>query len=157
MCRASTSKNSRSAARLDESGEIVLLEEQDRALWDDQRIAEGLVLVEKALRRGRPGPFQVQAAIAAVHAQARRAQDTDWVEIDRLYRILERLQPSPVVTLAEALDTYFHFHGMRGALLADLGYSDEARTALERAIELARTSAEVSHLRRRLDQLEKNS
>ncbi|MPZ09262.1 MAG: sigma-70 family RNA polymerase sigma factor [Kiloniellaceae bacterium] len=168
-------QHARAPARLDEDGSIVLLEDQDRRLWDRDMIAEGLVLVEKALRHRRPGPYQVQAAIAAVHAQASRPQDTDWAEIELLYATLERLQPSPVVTLnravavakvrgpqaaldmveplAEPLAGYFHFFGTRGALLMQLGRSEEARVAFDRAIALANTSAEAAHIRQHLDRL----
>ena len=168
-------QHSRRDARLDDAGDLVLLDQQDRNLWDASAIAEGLVLVEKALRHRKPGPYQVQAAIAAVHARACRADDTDWAEIDRLYAALEQLSPSPVVTLnravavwktrgAEAalalvdplsadLDDYFHFHGTRGALLAETGRTVDARQALERARDLARTPAESAHLEARLREL----
>jgi RNA polymerase sigma-70 factor, ECF subfamily len=172
-------QHARAAARLDAENNIVLLEDQDRALWDREQIAEGLAMVEKALRHQRPGPYQVQAAIAAVHAQAARAADTDWAEIDRLYEILERLQPSPVVTLnhavavsklrgaAEALAMieplqaklggYFYFFGLKGALLTQLNRPDEARIAFDRAIALANTAAEAAHIRLHLDRLQKES
>ena len=142
-------QHARARARLDAEGCIVLMEDQDRALWNQAIMAEGLVLVEKALRHRRPGAYQMQAAIAAVHAQAARFEDTDWAEIDRLYAVLEALQPSPVVTLnravavaklrgaaaalamieplAEPLSGYFHFFGVRGALLLELGRAEEAR------------------------------
>ena len=81
----------------------MLLEDQDRSLWDRQMIAEGLALIDKAMRHRRPGPYQVQAAIAALHARAARPEDTDWAQIDLLYATLERLQPSPVVTLNRAV------------------------------------------------------
>ncbi|HEX9734243.1 MAG TPA: RNA polymerase sigma factor [Thermoanaerobaculia bacterium] len=172
-------QHSRRRARLDAAGDIVLLEDQDRDLWDGELIAEGLVLVEKALRRGSPGPLQVQAAIAAVHSRARRSEETDWHQIDALYAALERLRPSPVVTLnravavaktrgaaaalglleplSETLAGYFHFHGARGVFLAELGELAGARAAFERALELAATPAESAHVRRRLGALEKNS
>jgi RNA polymerase sigma-70 factor (ECF subfamily) len=172
-------QHARASARLDAQGEIVLLDEQDRRLWNRELIAEGLVLVDKALRHRRPGPYQVQAAIAAVHAQAARPEDTDWAEIGRLYEILETLQPSPVITLnravaiarlrgpAEALSLieplaarlggYFHFFGVKGALLMQLGHAEEARTAFDRAIALANTAAEAAHIRRHLDRLMKDS
>ena len=149
-------QHSRRRARLDAVGEIILLVDQDREAWDEELISEGLVLVEKALRRGSPGPYQVQAAIAAVHSRAQRHSDTDWPEIERLYAVLERLQPSPVVTLNRAvaiektagtaaalalieplagtLANYFHFHGVRGALLAALGRDEDARDAFRRAV-----------------------
>ena len=94
--------DSRRDARLDEAGDLVLLEEQDRRRWNQQQIAEALPLVEEALRGG-PGPFALQAAIAAVHCQAGRAEDTDWPQIVRLYDLLERLQPSPIVSLNRAV------------------------------------------------------
>jgi RNA polymerase sigma-70 factor (ECF subfamily) len=170
-------QHSRAAARLDADGAIVLLEDQDRGLWDRNLISEGLALLDKALRHRRPGPYQVQAAIAALHARAARAEDTDWAEIDVLYGTLERLQPSPVVTLnravavakvrgpaaalemveplAQALSGYFHFFGVKGALLLQLGRGEEARVAFDRAIALAHTPAEAAHIRMQLDRLAK--
>jgi RNA polymerase sigma-70 factor (ECF subfamily) len=168
-------QHARAEARLDADGAIVLLEDQDRARWDRRAIAEGLVLLEKAMRHRRPGPYQVQAAIAAIHDRAPTAAATDWSEIDTLYATLERLTPSPVVTLnravavaklrgpAEALalieplaaklSGYFHFYGVRGALLAELGRRDEARAAFDRAIALANTAVEAAHIRMHLDRL----
>jgi len=168
-------QHARASARLDANGQFVLLEEQDRGLWNQEMIGEGLALVEKALRLRRAGPYQVQAAIAALHAQAKRAEDRDWKQIDHLYAILESLTASPVVTLnravavskvegAEAalarieplaarLNGYFHFFGVRGALLADLGRRDEARAAFDRAIALATTAVEAAHIRMHLDRL----
>jgi RNA polymerase sigma-70 factor, ECF subfamily len=168
-------QHARAGARLDPEGNIVLLEDQNRRLWDRTLIAEGLVLVEKALRHRRPGAYQAQAAIAAVHARAPRAEDTDWAEIDRLYGVLEKVQPSPVVTLnravavakvrgpeaalamieplAERLSGYFHFFGLQGALLQELGHNEEARVAFDRAIALANTAAEAAHIRMHLDRL----
>jgi RNA polymerase sigma-70 factor (ECF subfamily) len=168
-------QHARAAARLDAEGNIVLLEDQDRRLWERAIIAEGLVLVEKALRHRRPGAYQAQAAIAAVHAQAAHAEDTDWAEIDRLYGVLEKVQPSPVVTLnravavakvegpqaalamieplGERLSGYFHFFGLKGALLQELGRREEARVAFDRAIALANTAAEAAHIRMHLDRL----
>jgi RNA polymerase sigma-70 factor, ECF subfamily len=172
-------QHARAPARLDAEGDIVLLEDQNRGLWDRKMIAEGLVLVEKGLRHRRPGPYQVQAAIAAVHARAARPEDTDWVEIDQLYAVLETLQPSPVVTLnravavakvrgpavalamieplAERLSGYFHFFGVKGALLMQIGRIEEARVAFDRAIALANTAAEAAHIRLHLDHLIKDS
>lgn len=168
-------QHARADARLDDGGMVVLLEDQDRARWNRALIAEGLALVEGALRQRRPGPYQLQAAIAATHAQAARAEETDWAEIDRLYAALETLQPSPVVTLnravavhklhgpqvalalteplAGALDGYFHFHGLQGALLMQLERADEARAAFARALGMARTAAEAAHIRAMLDRL----
>jgi RNA polymerase sigma-70 factor (ECF subfamily) len=168
-------QHARTAARIDGDGNIVLLEDQDRSLWNRAMIAEGLALVDKALRHRQFGPYQVQAALAAVHARAPRPADTDWAEIERLYRVLESLQPSPVVTLnravavakvsgpavalelivplGEALAGYFHFHGVRGALLMQLGHDEEARAAFDCAISLANTAAEAAHIRLHLDRL----
>ena len=155
------------------------LDDQDRRLWDRDLIAEGLALIDKAVRHRRPGPYQVQAAIAGVHAHAARPEDTDWSEIDQLYATLERLQPSPVVTLnravavnkvhgpaaaltmieplAEPLAGYFHFFGVKGGLLMQLGRAAEARVAFDQAIALAHTPAEAAHIRAHLDRLIKES
>jgi len=168
-------QHARTPARLDADGAIVLLEDQVRGLWNRDMIAEGLALIEKARRHRRPGPYQIQAAIAGVHAHAATAADTDWSEIDALYASLERLQPSPVVTLNRAvavskvqgpaaalamieplagpLSGYFHFFGVKGGLLMRLGRSDEARVAFDRAIALAHTPAEAAHIRLHLDRL----
>ncbi|MFL6603887.1 MAG: RNA polymerase sigma factor [Steroidobacteraceae bacterium] len=168
-------QHARAAARLDANGNIVLLDDQDRRLWNHALIAEGLVLVEKAQRVGIAGTYQLQAAIAAVHSRAARPQDTDWGQIDRIYAVLEALQPSPVVTLnravavskvrgpaaallmleplAEPLAGYFHYFGVKGALLKELGRAAEARVAFNQAIALARTAAEASHIRMNLDRL----
>ncbi|HET9389446.1 MAG TPA: RNA polymerase sigma factor, partial [Steroidobacteraceae bacterium] len=169
-------QHARAAARLDESSNIVLLADQDRQLWDQGLIAEALVLVEKARRLQQPGPYQLQAEIAAVHARAERPEETDWSAIDQAYSVLERVQPSPVVTLnravavskvrgpgaalemleplAEPLAAYFYFHGVKGALLKELGRKTEARAAFSQAIALARTPAEAAHIRSNLDELE---
>jgi RNA polymerase sigma-70 factor (ECF subfamily) len=172
-------QHARAAARLDAEGEIVLLEDQDRGLWDGKLIAEGLALIDKAMRHRQPGPYQIQAAIAALHARAARSEDTDWAEIDALYGALERLHPSPVVTLnravavaklrgpaaaldmieplAERLSGYFYFFGAKGALLMQLGRASEARAAFGQAIALANTPAEAAHIRRHLDRLRRES
>jgi RNA polymerase sigma-70 factor (ECF subfamily) len=168
-------QHARAAARFDAAGEIILLDGQDRTLWDGKLIAEGLALIDKAMRARRPGPYQVQAAIAALHARAARPEDTDWAGIDSLYAALERMQRSPVVTLnravavsklrgaeealamieplAERLGGYFHFFGAKGAFLLQLGRRDEARVAFDRAIALASTPAEAAHIRLHLDRL----
>jgi len=168
-------QRARAAARFDTAGEIVLLEDQDRGLWDHGMIAEGLALMDKAARHRRAGPYQVQAAIAAVHARAGRADETDWARIEALYEVLERLQPSPVIilnravavsklrgpaaaldmieTLAPRLSGYFYYFGVRGALLAQLGRTREAHEAFDRAIALANTPAEAAHIRLHLDRL----
>ncbi|MCF3643076.1 RNA polymerase sigma factor [Rhizobium sp. TRM95111] len=168
-------QHSRLAARFDAEGQIVLLEDQDRALWNRTLIDEALALVDKAVRHRAPGPFQIQAAIAALHARAARPEETDWAQIDLLYRALERMHPSPVVTLnravavwklegaqvaldlveplGERLSGYFYFHGLRGGLLKQLGRYPEAHEAYDRAIALATTPAEASHIRQHLDNL----
>jgi RNA polymerase sigma-70 factor (ECF subfamily) len=170
-------QHARTPARLDADGAIVLLEDQDRRLWRRDLVTEGLALLDKAIRHRQPGPFQVQAGIAAMHSRAARPEETDWQEIDALYAMLEQLQPSPVVTLnravavskvrgAEAalemivplapqLSGYFYFFGLKGALLLQLGRGDEARVAFDRAIALARTPAEAAHIRLQLDRLAK--
>lgn len=168
-------QHSRAAARFDGAGEIVLMDDQDRSRWDQRLIAEGLALVEKAMRHRRPGPYQIQAAIAALHARAATAADTDWAGIAALYEALERQTPSPVITLNRAvavsktvgpqaaldliallenrLAGYFHFFGVRGALLLQLGREAEAREAFNQAIALANTPAEAAHIRGHLDLL----
>ncbi|MFG1425856.1 RNA polymerase sigma factor [Roseixanthobacter glucoisosaccharinicivorans] len=170
-------QHARSAARLDGDGAIVLMDDQDRTLWNPTIIAEGLALIDKAMRHRRPGPYLVQAAIAALHARAERPQDTDWGQIDLLYAMLEQLQPSPVVTLNRAvavskvrgpdaalamieplgqrLSGYFHFFGLKGALLSDLGRTEEARIAFGQAIALASSAAEAAHIRQHLDRLQR--
>jgi RNA polymerase sigma-70 factor (ECF subfamily) len=172
-------QHARAAVRLDADRAIVLLEHQDRCLWNRDMIAEGHALIEKASRHRRPGPYQIQAAIAGVHAHAAKYDETDWSEIDRLYATLERLQPSPVVTLNRAvavnkvrgpaaalamieplagpLGGYFHFFGLKGGLLMQLGRAPEARTAFDQAISLAHTPAEAAHIRLHLDRLIKES
>jgi RNA polymerase sigma-70 factor (ECF subfamily) len=172
-------QHARTAARFDATGELILLEDQDRALWNQTMIAEGLALIDKAMRHRKSGPYQIQAAIAALHARAERPEDTDWRQIDLLYSALELMQPSPVVTLnravavskvkgAEAalemieplaprLSNYFHFFGVRGAFLMQLNRNDEARVAFDRAIALANTSAEAAHIRKHLDRLMRDS
>jgi RNA polymerase sigma-70 factor, ECF subfamily len=170
-------QHARAAARLDAEGNIILLDDQDRRLWNRDLIAEGLALVEIAARHHRPGRYQLQAAIAAEHTRAARPKDTNWVEIDRLYAELERVQPSPVVTLnravavskvegpeaalemieplAKRLSDYFHFFGLKGFLLMQLDRTEEARIAFDRAIELAHTPAEADQIRLNLDRLAK--
>ncbi len=168
-------QQARAEARFDADGAVVLLEDQDRTLWDGNHIAEGLALIDKAMRHRQPGAYQIQAAIAALHARATTAGDTDWTQIDLLYAALERLQPSPVVTLnravavnkvhgpraaldmveplADRLSNYFYFHGVRGALLLQLDRREDARAAFDRAIALAHTPAEAAHIRQHLDRL----
>ncbi len=166
--------DSRRAARVDEQGELVLLEDQDRARWDRAEITEGLALLDRALALRQPGPFQIQAAISALHAQAAAAADTDWKEIAALYCELERRAPSPVVALNRAvalgmaqgplaglmaldqrhletdLEQYHWFHAARADLLRRAGYQAEAKAAYARALELCQNRAERSFLARRL-------
>ena len=168
-------QQARLPARFDVNGEAMLLDDQDRTLWDRKLIGEGLALMDKAMRHNRPGPYQVQAAIAATHARAATAADTDWAGIEGLYLALERMQPSPVITLNRAvavaklhgpqagldliepledkLSGYFHYFGARGAFLMQLGRAKDARTAFDRAIALANTPAEAAHIRQHLDRL----
>lgn len=171
-------QHARAKARFDAEGAVVLLDDQDRSLWNRTMIAEGLALIDKAMRHRQPGAYQIQAAIAALHARAMRPQDTDWLEIDLLYATLERLTPSPVITLnrsiavakvhgpeaalllieplEDRLSGYFHFFGVKGGLLMQLGRSREARIAFDRAIALANTPAEAAHIRMHLDRLSQN-
>jgi len=168
-------QHARRTARFDEAGEIVLLDDQDRSLWNRGMISEGLALIDKAMRHRKPGPYQIQAAIAALHARAAKPDETDWAQIDALYANLERLQPSPIVTLnravavakvagaAEALamiepleprlSGYFNFFGLKGWLLLQLERADEARVAFTQAIALANTAQEAAHIRQQLDRL----
>jgi RNA polymerase sigma-70 factor, ECF subfamily len=168
-------QHSRLAARHDAEGNGVLLDDQDRAKWKRPLIQEGLALIDKAMRSRAPGPYQIQAAIAGLHSQALKAADTDWAQIEALYQALEVHTPSPVVTLnrsvavsktqgaeaaleliaplADRLDGYFYFHGVRGSYLKELGRVREAREAFNRAIALANTPAEAAHIRQHLDSL----
>jgi RNA polymerase sigma-70 factor (ECF subfamily) len=172
-------QHARTPARFDADGAVVLLEDQDRSAWNQAMITEGLALIDKAMRHRRRGPYQVQAAIAALHARAATPADTDWRQIDLLYAALEELTPSPVVTLnravavaklrgpaaalemieplAKPLAGYFHFFGLKGALLQQLDRTEEARVAFDRAIALANSPAEATHIRQHLDQLEKHA
>lgn len=168
-------QHARAAARFDADGNIVLLEDQDRSRWNAKHITEGLALIDKAMRHRKPGAYQIQAAIAALHARAAHPEETDWAQIELLYGALEAIQPSPVVTLnravavskvrgAEAalamieplapkLSGYFHFFGVKGGLLMQLGRHEDARTAFDMAIALANSAAEAAHIRMHLDKL----
>ena len=165
--------DSRRDARLDDAGDLVVLEEQDRSLWNHEQIGEALPLVEEALRAG-PGPYALQAAIAALHCQAARPEETDWPQIVRLYEVLERVQPSPIVSLNRAaavamvegpraaltlvdalaasgeLDRYHLLHAARADLLRRLGAPAEAARSYARALELVTNDAERRFLERRL-------
>jgi RNA polymerase sigma-70 factor, ECF subfamily len=166
--------DARRSARLDGSGDLVTLEDQDRSLWDRASISEGVSVLEGALRRGRPGPYQIQAAIAACHATAAAAADTDWAQIAGLYEQLARFLPTPVVALNHAvavgmafgpstalplvaalegagqLAGYHLLPATRADLLRRLGRSSEAAVAYREALSLASTDAERRFLARRL-------
>jgi RNA polymerase sigma-70 factor (ECF subfamily) len=169
--------DSRRDARLDEAGDLVILEEQDRSRWNKQQIAEALPLVEEAFREG-AGPFALQAAIAAAHCRAERAEDTNWQEIVRLYDLLERVQPSPIVSLNRAvavamaddpnsglalidaldmngdLEDYHLLHAARADLLRRIGSSPEAARSYARALELVTNESERRFLERRLREVQ---
>ena len=162
----------RAAARFDNAGNLVLLQDQDRGRWDQERIASAIVLLQRAATLPRTGPYQLQAAIAACHAEVQTWGETDWQQIVALYDALLELMPSPVVELnraiarryrdgasaalddtdrlADALDGYYLFHATRAELLRDLGREPEARAALTRALELTANPAERALLQKRL-------
>jgi RNA polymerase sigma-70 factor (ECF subfamily) len=164
---------SRRAARTTPEGELVLLADQDRARWDRALVAEGQALVRRCLRRNEPGPYQVQAAIAAVHSDAPAAAQTDWRQIVTLYDQLLALEPTPVVALHRAvavaevdgpeaalalvdgldLDRYHLFHAVRADLLRRLGRDDDAARAYDAAIERTANEAEKRFLARRREAL----
>jgi RNA polymerase sigma-70 factor, ECF subfamily len=169
--------DARRDARSNEAGDIVVLEEQDRTLWNHPQIAEALPLLAEALRGG-PAPYTLQAAIAAVHCQAARVEDTDWPQIVGLYDALERLQPSPVVALNRAvaiammegprtglaiidglaadsdLDNYHLLHAARADLLRRIGSSEEAAKSYRRALALVTNESERRYLDRRLGEVQ---
>jgi RNA polymerase sigma-70 factor, ECF subfamily len=167
-------QDSRRKTRSSTDGKLVLLEDQDRSLWDRTRIDEGLRVLDRALTYGRPGPYQLQAAIAALHAQAETPQETDWEQIGALYSELERRTGSPVAALNRAvavamaegpaaglsltdaiggLETYHLFHATRADLLRRLERHAEAAAAYRRALELVTNPVERAFLERRLDQV----
>ena len=170
-------QDARRDARLDEAGDLVTLDQQDRSRWDHEQIAEALPLVAESFRGG-PGPFAVQAAIAALHCQAARAEDTDWPQILQLYDVLERLQPSPIVTLNRAvavamvegpqsalalieslaaagdLENYHLLHAARADMLRRAGASAEAARSYTRALELVTNGSERRFLDRRLREVQ---
>jgi RNA polymerase sigma-70 factor, ECF subfamily len=165
-------QHSRRDARVDPRGSMVLLDEQNRARWDHDMIDEGLATLDRGIELHAPGPYQVQAAIAALHARAPRPEDTDWPQIAALYASLARMTPSPVVELnravavamadgpdaglrlleplEEPLDTYHHFFSAKADLLRRVGRSEEARLAYERALVLVTNPTERSFLERRI-------
>jgi RNA polymerase sigma-70 factor (ECF subfamily) len=170
-------QESRRAARTSSEGELVLLEDQDRSLWNRDQVKEGISLVERALSSRRFGPYTLQAAIAAVHAEASCAAATDWDQIVGLYDVLLRTEPSPVVELNRAvavamrdgpaaglalidavlargeLREYHLAHAARAELCRRLGQSEEARASFERALALTRQDPERRFIKRRLDGL----
>ncbi|HWF40191.1 MAG TPA: RNA polymerase sigma factor [Candidatus Acidoferrales bacterium] len=169
--------DSRREARLNDSGELVTLEEQDRSRWNHRQIAEALPLVEEALRGG-PAPYTLQAAISALHCQAARAEDTDWAQIVRLYDLLEQAQPSPIVSLNRAvavsmaqgpeaalsliedlasagtLENYHLLHAARADVLRRMGSKEESAKSYSRAIALAGNESERNFLVRRLQEVQ---
>jgi RNA polymerase sigma-70 factor (ECF subfamily) len=170
-------QESRHAARTSSTGELILLENQDRSLWNRDQIEEGLALVARALSSRRFGPYTLQAAIAAVHAEATDPAATDWAQIVALYSLLLRVEPSPVVELnravavamrdgplagLELIDTilargdltdYHLIHSARADLCRRLGRTEEARSSYERALALARQEPEQRFLEKRLGEL----
>lgn len=170
-------QDSRRAARVTDDGRLVILEEQDRMLWDRDQIASGVALVERALRMHSPGPYQLQAAIAALHAEAPSSAETDWAQVAALYGELTRINASPVVRLNQAvavamgeglerglalideldasgeLASYHLLHAARADLLRRLGRTVEAVAAYERALQLATNTVERTYLQSRLDSL----
>jgi RNA polymerase sigma-70 factor (ECF subfamily) len=169
--------DARREARVGAGGELILLDDQDRSRWDRERIAEGQALVERALRMSRPGPYQVQAAIAALHDEAITPAATDWTQIASLYRALGAMAPSPVVELNLAvavamadgpavglammdgiaasgeLERYPYLHAARADLLRRLDRRTEAATAYRRALDLTTNGAERAYLQRRLSEV----
>jgi len=166
--------DSRREARVGPDGELVLLEDQDRSRWDSDKIQEGLSILEHALHMRQPGPYQVQAAISALHAQAKRPEDTDWSQIAALYNALMRMTPSPIVELNRAvaiamadgplqgialldrtnlskeLSDYYLFHAARADLLRRAGHMRDARDAYTQALKLCLNAREQVFLNRRL-------
>lgn len=171
-------QHSRRAARLDDDGNLVTLEDQDRTVWDAEMIGEAQVLLDKALRTGSTGPFQIQAAIASIHARAKRSDDTEWAEIERLYAALETIQPTPVIRLNRAaalamvegpqaaldlldtigteLENYRWFHAARASFLLDLDDFSAAKTAFQKTLLLQPTEPERQFLLGRIALCEKN-
>jgi RNA polymerase sigma-70 factor, ECF subfamily len=167
--------DSRRETRLDEAGELVLLSEQDRSRWDRSEIREGIEVLDEALALNNPGPYQVQAAISSLHAEAPTAEATDWHTIAALYKTLAMMNPSLVVEVNRAVAVgmaegpqeglrileglgdrakgYYPFHVVRADLLRRSGQLEEAIEAYERAIALCNNPAERSHLQRQLDPL----
>lgn len=172
--------HARRKARLSASGELVVLEDQDRRLWDVEMMREGIQLIETTLAHRQPGPYQIQAAIAALHAQASSTEQTDWRQIAALYGVLTQMNPSLVIELNRAvavamadgpgagmailddlqhegsLDGYYLFHAARADLLRRMGWLQEAHDAYTEALTLCQNAVEQSYMRRRLIELETN-
>jgi RNA polymerase sigma-70 factor (ECF subfamily) len=171
-------QDSRRAARTSPTGDLILLEDQDRSLWNQSQITEGVSLVQRALSTGQVGPYTIQAAIAAVHAQASSPAATDWAQIVQLYDMLLQAHPSPVIELNRAvavamrdgpitglalidailapgeLENYHLAHAARADLCRRLGRTSEARAAYERALSLAQQEPERRFLEKRLSELQ---
>ena len=168
--------DARRETRLNEAGELVLLDEQDRTRWDREKIGEGMAVLDRAMALADPGPYQVQAAISALHAEAPTAEATDWGQIAALYDTLAKMAPSTVVevnravatamarganaglerllSLEDEADGYYPYHAARADLLRRTGQREAAADAYRRALELCGNSAEGAYLRRRLDEME---
>ncbi|MBL1420729.1 MAG: sigma-70 family RNA polymerase sigma factor [Alphaproteobacteria bacterium] len=172
-------QNSRQNARLSETGEIILLEQQDRKLWDKGQIAEATAILQKAIRQGNTGQMQIEASIAAMHAEAATYAQTNWQEIKTLYIILANKFPSPVISLnlaaatfknnqtdealktlaplANKLNTYPYYHGLLAEIHIKMRQPKKAKTALEAALKLANSPAAAIHIREKIDQIKNNS
>lgn len=169
--------DSRRETRLDAEGNLVLLEDQDRARWDRAKIDEGIAILDDAMRLRQPGPYQVQAAISALHAEAATPEATDWTQIAALYNTLAMMMPSPVVEVNRAVAVamaespaeglalldridgmadYYPYHVARADLLRRIGQREAAADAYRRALDLCQNSAERAYLQRRLDEASKD-
>lgn len=167
--------DSRREARVSDDGELVLLEDQDRSKWDQAQIGQGIAMLEGALAMHNPGPYQIQAAISAVHAQAATAQDTDWHQIAKLYRLLAEMMPSPVIEvnravaiamaegpqaglqllyrIQDALESYYPYHAARADLLRRTNQREAAADAYQQALERCQNSLERVYLQRRFEEM----
>ena len=170
-------QHARRDARMTTDGLLIPLDKQDRSKWHAEPIREGRNLVQKVLRKGHPGPMQLQAAIAALHCEASTAEQTDWAQIEQLYRLLYEMTPSPIVALNHAvavhkvdgadaalmqldeldndLQDYLYYHSTRAGLLLELGQIAEARKAYQRALDLQPSHAEAHYLKKRLSSIER--
>jgi len=170
--------DARRKARIDDTGNLVTLEDQDRLLWDRAEIDQGLAALEQALQMQKPGPYQIQAAISGLHSQAAGAAETDWNQIALLYQELAKFNPSPIVELnravavamadgplvglalideigdTEAMTGYYLFHAARADLLRRSDRLDEAKVAYQNALSLTRNDVERAYLQRRINEIE---